>query len=157
MAEFKLNGRFLTDVENRSRKALTAAGQAYLGQMAQTLSNTPARSGRSYQFYKGHLSPIPKSGKVHGRVHVASAPGEPPALLTGDLRRRRGSRLGEDRGDLVMEFGSSVPYARRLEEGDDDHAAYYGVIEARPAWRPTMEQSFKPLLMPTYAETFRRG
>lgn len=139
MAAFVLDGKFLTEVQNRQRKGLTAAGNQYLKLMAETLSNSPARHGRKYVVTKG------------GRIHVASAPGEPPALLTGDLRRRRASRLGTDNGtqDLRMEFGSSVPYARRLELGG-------GAIEPRPAWGVTMERSF-PVLMQVFTETFRRG
>ena len=155
MAAFTLNGKFLTDVQNRQRRGLTAAGAFYLAQVAQTLTNSPPRHGREYQWFKGHLSAMPKSGKVRGRVHVASAPGEAPALLTGDLRRRRGSRIGAGSGDdLVMQFGSSVPYARRLEKGGTDKRGV--TIAPRPAWKPTMEASL-PVLKRIFAEVFRRG
>lgn len=173
MATFTLNGQFLTAVQDRQRKALAAAGEAYLGQMAQTLANTPPRHGRAYQWFKGHLSAMtgtrfftrggkvipmeePKGGwKLRGRVHIASAPGEPPALLTGDLRRRRGSRIGVGSGtDLVMQFGSSTPYAHRLEDGGTDKRGV--TIAARPAWKPTMVASF-PVIAQVFAARFRRG
>lgn len=137
MAEIRMNPQFLGDVQARSKRALVAAGQAYLRAMAGTLSNSPPRHGREYRVGKS------------ARVHVASAPGEPPALLTGDLRRRAGYRLASDAGDVVMVFGSSVPYARRLELGG-------GAIEPRPAWGMTLTATF-PTLMEVYAKAFGSG
>ena len=62
---WKANGRVLDEVEQRTRKAMLAAGHFYLGQMAQTLDNSPPRHGREYEFRKGSLRPItPGTGQL---------------------------------------------------------------------------------------------
>lgn len=186
MATLKLNGSLLTELQRRQRRALEAAALFYLKLIGQTLSNGPARTGREYDWYKGqtapgHLWPMDRDvrfftrfGKVHpieepaggwkvrGRIHKASAPGEPPALLTGDLRRRRGYRIGGSaNGDLVAEVGSSVPYAARLEYGGGGIASLLGLskgggIAARPSWRVVMRVAWDQILA-TFAGAFRRG
>lgn len=70
-----------------------------------------------------------------GKVHVASAPGEPPAILTGRLRQSIKhviERLGPGRYRATV--GSTVKdYPKHLEYGTSE-------MEARPAWRPALEQ-----------------
>ena len=67
----------------------------------------------------------PKTGRIYrirGRRHQASAPGESPANLTGNLQRSVGFDV---RGSDTMEFGyrvhgrgaGSAAYGRRLELG----------------------------------------
>jgi hypothetical protein len=154
MAEFVINSGFASEAQRRQALGLFAAGSEYLKDMAITLANSPARTGIRYgvrkgsggtQLYKLPIGPSRKSV----RIHVASAPGEPPALLTGDLRRRRGAS-GEMNGpEMSIKFGSSVPYAHRLEMGG-------GAIAPRPAWAPTMQENFDTY-MKRFTETFRRG
>lgn len=58
-----------------------------------------------------------KTGRIYhirGRRHRASAPGETPANLSGNLRRSIGY---EARGWNQMEFGADAEYAGFLEEG----------------------------------------
>lgn len=157
MAAFVLDGKFLTEVQNRQRKGLTAAGLEYLKLMAQTWSR-PGH-GIRYEKVNGGTSlralPIGPS-KKSVKIHVASAPGEPPAILTGRLMKSTAQRIGaEAGGDLRAEFGASkVPYAHRLEKGGTDKRGV--TIAPRPAWEPTMKASF-PVLMEYFAGAFRRG
>jgi phage gpG-like protein len=72
----------------------------------------------------------------------ASAPGDPPAAQTGDLRRSwqvsaSKSRPVSDGGKYRALVGSNKPYAARMEFGG-------GGIAPRPYIRPTA-QAFRPL------------
>lgn len=62
--------------------------------------NNSGRTGRVY--------------RIRGNIHVASAPGEPPANLTGKLRRSLNYRV---RGVDEVEWGSLISYGQFLEEG----------------------------------------
>ena len=70
----------------------------------------------------------PKTGKEYwrgksGKSHIASSPGEPPAIDYGELVRS----IMFDAGNMQIEIGSAggAPYAVFLEKGTDR-------IEARP-------------------------
>ena len=69
------------------------------------------------------------SGRVYKNGHVASAPGQPPAPDTGNLRRnwREQSAVqanGLGRGlDVRLRITSDVPYAKFLEFGTRKMAA----------------------------------
>jgi hypothetical protein len=68
--------------------------------------------------------------------HKASAPGDPPAVDSGTLRRSWQTGFGKARpktegGKRVIRIGSNVKYARRLEYGG-------GAIAARPYVAPAM-------------------
>lgn len=170
MSEFTLSPGFAREIERRSSRAALAAGATYLGEMAETLSNSPPRSGRAYEFRKGSLRPLGAAQhdfaaavrkrrrmrvrRRRVRIHIASAPGEPPALLTGTLRRRRAQRLSSGQGgQVVVEFGSKTDYARRLEVGGDDKRG--GSIAARPAWAATMVRAWPRMLADFHAELNR--
>lgn len=73
----------------------------------------------------------PKTGRVYrirGRLHQASAPGQPPANLTGLLQR---SIDFEQRGWDQMLFGARAEYAPYLELGTSR-------IDPRPFLRPAV-------------------
>lgn len=75
----------------------------------------------------------PKTGKLYfiaGKIHQASAPGESPADLSGDLAEGVGSRVPSSTL-LVIGYAASTPYGKWMEKGTDD-----GRIEPRPALRP---------------------
>jgi phage gpG-like protein len=85
-----------------------------------------------------------------GLVHRASAPGQPPAVLTGKLISKLVSKTY---GGGTMLFGvrKSVPYASALEWGGYAGKGYY--IQPRPFLRPAIDSSkqhainmFQPLL-----------
>ncbi len=84
-----------------------------------------------------------KHGRVYtkpgGGIHVASAPGEPPAIWSGKLRDSIDIRYSM--GGLVAEIGvldsSNPPYAHRLEAGFK--------VAARPYIKPvadTLDKEF---------------
>jgi hypothetical protein len=76
----------------------------YEGKVKKKLSATPPRTGRVYI--------------IRGRAHVASAPGEAPAPITGRLRQSIGhTDVKWDGDEASAEVGSSDPKARILEFG----------------------------------------
>jgi phage gpG-like protein len=59
----------------------------------------------------------PRSGRMYGE-HQASAPGEPPAYLSGDLRKTiTHTPVMWDRDIAFAEVGTPMPYGRILELG----------------------------------------
>ena len=114
--------------ELRPRAAAAVRDGAILleSQMKHVL--TGRRHGRPY-----------KTSKT-GRLHIASAPGEPPAVMFGRLRNSIAHTDPEWDGDQVeAETGTNIVYARRLEEGGRDSRGVY--IAPRPYARPAMEQA----------------
>lgn len=106
-----------------AERAVFAAALYYEGAIKQTLSGT--RSGRIYRIGK------------KGRVHQASAPGEPPASLTGKLRQSITHSDPQWEGDNVwVEVGTAIAYAAILEYGG---VTWNG---GRILPRPYMESTF---------------
>lgn len=70
------------------------------------------KSGRTYKVYRG------VSGKLNKpKLHVASAPSETPAIITGKFRKSVDFAV---RGNRTLEFGaneSAPEYAEFLEKG----------------------------------------
>ena len=67
---------------------------------------------------------LPRTGRVYiirGITHQASAPGEPPAPFSGDLRKSIGHEFFEDAGAVWGEVGTTWPYAAILEFGGYTH------------------------------------
>lgn len=81
----------------------------------------------------------PKSGKAYPRgkegVHIASAPGESPAVDSGNLT---GSISVLIENSLEAKIGTPVEYALYLEEGTSRMAA-------RPLWERTAKESLPTL------------
>lgn len=82
----------------------------------------------------------PKTGKLYrvkgrSRRHRASAPGEAPANLTGNLRKSVGFEI---KGTESLEFGyrDSAPYGKFLEDGTKRMAK-------RPVLKPQVDASEK--------------
>jgi hypothetical protein len=89
------------------------------------------RTGRTYKV------------SATGKPHIASRPGEPPAVLFGKLRQNvsatRATVDGNEVSAQVGVDGQVVPYARRLELGGF-HIAQNGravYMAPRPFLRPT--------------------
>ena len=91
------------------------------------------------------------SGRVYkkskpSRIHQASAPGEPPAPDTGQLRAALGHELGHDADGLYADVGYGVDPDTRVEQesgtGIADIAEYLEVgtrrMEPRPFLRPAL-------------------
>lgn len=82
---------------------------------------------RATLYYEGRVKKKltgPRTGRIYiikGRPHQASAPGEPPASLTGKLRQSITHTDVQWDGDQAFaEVGSSAPQAARLEFGGVD-------------------------------------
>lgn len=84
----------------------------------------------SFTAYKGFARG--KKGRK-GKVHVASAPGEAPAIDTKRLAQSVLRNVAEEGNMIVGRVGTDVHYAERLEFGTTD-------MEARPAWGPALDQ-----------------
>lgn len=113
------------------------------GAVKKTLTGT--RSGRTYRV------PMTRGRGGAARLHVASAPGEPPAVMFGALRNSIGHGPPRWRGRTVeAEFGPglgqspstgpdpSKSYARRLEYGGVDSRGIR--ILPRPYMEPTVQR-----------------
>jgi hypothetical protein len=79
-----------------------------------------------------------KSGAVYrrkgGEKHQASAPGESPAVDSGNLV----NSVAIERATLEARIGTPTEYARYLEDGT-------GRMEARPVWERTARESLPVL------------
>lgn len=81
-----------------------------------------------------HLS-RPGTGRIYrrkGRVHQASAPGEPPAVDTGLLRASVRSSVGRDERGLVATIGTNQKVGVYLELGTR-------YMAPRPFARPALD------------------
>lgn len=93
---------------------------------------------------KGDILSRPGTGRSYprgkDRVHVASAPGEPPAPDTGNLRARTqaDTDLRHDGDDLTGRVVANVDYAEALEVGTERMAA-------RPFLRTLARDHAEPL------------
>ncbi|MBX6352954.1 MAG: hypothetical protein IRZ10_06420 [Thermoflavifilum sp.] len=96
---------------------------------AAKLAGDAARAGERYA---KDLFSQPAHGRTYrrgGRVHVASAPGSPPAIDTGTLAN---STRAEPVDDLTWRISFATEYAFYLEYGTRDMAA-------RPFAKPTRD------------------
>jgi len=116
----------------KAEKAVFRGGQRYANEIKRTL--TGARHGRTYKVSRT------------GRLHVAAAPLEPPAVLFGNLRNSVGHTDPHWEGQSVsVEVGPgltggdesrvSTAYARRQEYGGTDKRGVY--VPPHPYMAPT--------------------
>lgn len=112
----------LAEIRPKAEAAVERTAMFFAGQVQKTLSGK--RSGRAYR--------VGKRG-----VHIASAPGEAPAVLTGRLRQSIAwtKPTWPDQNTVQSEIGTNVVYARRLEYGGIDSRGVK--LAARPYWAPT--------------------
>ena len=118
--------RMGADVGEDARVALEKVGQHLENKIELTLSHRwGPRTGRIYD--------TGKEGKRY-QDHQASAPGEPPAKLSGELMgsiTHKAEKVGKTRAE--GEVGTNVEYAEDLERGRGDMAP-------RPFMFPTVVQ-----------------
>ena len=122
--------------------------------MEQVTRELPGRAVRaSHELRKASREVLrgQRSGRVYrkpsGGTYRASAPGEPPALRTGTLRRSwRPIQSGEHGLDAAIE--SSVPYADYMENGTPG-----GKIAPRPFAERIIEKA-RPKIEAIYDEPF---
>lgn len=100
---------FVQDIEKQVASRAIRAANVLLKQERSVLSNSPKRSGKVYR--------KPASAKTY----TASAPGEPPALRTGDLRRSfrplGKSEIIQSEKRYTPGIHTDVKYAPFLENG----------------------------------------
>lgn len=108
--------KVLKEAEIETEKGMSDIGIEVVNAVRRSFS---AGGGRTY--------------RRRGRVHVASAPGRPPAVDTGRLRASYAWRTGKDAGGPFVEVGSNVEYAPFLEFGTRRMAA-------RPHLRPAVNE-----------------
>lgn len=133
-SEFKSNlGAAQAYFVKRITEGMLAAQAEYVKDMTQTLSQEP--HGR---YYKN--AGTPNWYEVEGPgpgVHRASAPGEPPAVLSGLLRDSIDSGVvSVTNTSYEGAVSTKAPYAPILEFGGINDEGKR--VEPRPAWLPTL-------------------
>ena len=132
----------LREMKPKAERLMWNAGTKFQAALKRKLSERGA--GRTYKVSKT------------GALHVASAPGDPPAVLFGALRNSMGfSRPRWDGWTVSMEVGSglgvgadgkeSPAYARRLEYGGISFHPWPVKIAARPYMAP-VSLEMEPIL-----------
>jgi phage gpG-like protein len=122
-------------------EGLEGLGESALMELVPGVAEVIQRAGRyAVNETKKTLSG-PRSGRVYkvsrtGRLHVAAAPGEPPAVLFDRLRQSIAFTFRWDGLTAIVEIGSNVVYAAIQEWGG---ITSRGVrIPAHPYFEPTM-------------------
>jgi hypothetical protein len=140
MAELSYEDRgwdeFVTEIvaesEAAAKIAVFDAGNHLREAIVEKLTGT--RTGKEYNV-RGTKTPI---------KYIASAPGEPPAVMRGTLRKNVNASNPVVDGDTVsVQVGvdlEAVPYARRLEFGGAHRAPNGRMISIAP--RPYMRPAF---------------
>lgn len=116
-------------IDDTASKRMVEAVNAVRSQTLETLSGS--RSGRTYY--------VPGTK----RTYTASAPGEPPAQVTGALRQSIKTSVEGEGKTVIGKVGSDLPYAARLEFGfrDTDSLGRRYNMAPRPWLRPSFEKS----------------
>lgn len=163
MAKVTANPNFLDSVRLGAEAGIEASVDVYMPAIAFKLSPASGpRTGRAYVIPVGssqhgstsavgeHEETQDLFGDVIGRIHIASAVGEPPALLTGTLRESAGVSRDDGGFDVVAHIGPNAV--------NPDDGTFYGqeleVDMQRPAWWATAEEEWEPLLFPVFIEGF---
>ncbi len=113
--------------------------QSYADNVKKVLSTPPARTGRIYHDLPGKSR------------HQASAPGEPPAPLTGFLRDSIRTNIADKNHKIIGTVTTDAPYAAELELGLGKFRD-----KARPAWMVTIfsgRSSYRQTLFSNYKKS----
>lgn len=129
----ELPAELVAELRGTAENAVVDAADFFVANLKRTLSGE--RSGRPYKVSQ------------RGPLHIASRPGEPPAVLFGHLRNSvgRGDPKWSDGVEVSIEVGVGLGvqqsgevaenYAARLEFGGTDSRGVY--IAPRPYMEPT--------------------
>lgn len=123
MATVRFERRFKelrAELDKQLRIRAEIALQIARNEILETLSGD--RTGRVYR--------VPGTK----RTYVASAPGEPPAVMLGHLRQEILTEIQETDKEIIAAIGSPLPYSLRLELGDDR-------VKPRPWLRPSLQRA----------------
>lgn len=130
--------KVLKTVEQQARSRTVRAADAMKKAANNILSNKAARSGKTYR------KPATKSA-----TYTSSAPGEPPALRSGDFRRSwEPLPYSEMVGDKVYTPGirTDIKYATYLQDGTKKMAA-------RPFEDPIKQEAW-PQIQQIYGQPY---
>lgn len=123
-------------MRDASLYAIDESADEFIDEMRKRIEDS-SPSGRTY-FHRGDfkLSEKPMKG---GIPHIASAPGEPPAILSGDLLRSFSKRTFFSRGHtrIISYIENHAPYALYLEYGTSK-TGWGGPIDPRPFMTPVI-------------------
>ncbi len=123
-------------MRNASLYAIDESMDEFIDEMRKRIQESEP-SGRMY-FHRGDfkLSEKPMPGGIQ---HIASAPGQPPAILSGDLIDSFSSRTFFSRGHtmVIAYIENHAPYALYLEFGTYK-TGWGGPIHPRPFMAPVM-------------------
>jgi len=130
-----MSEELLRELMAPAENAVVDAANYFVGEIKATLK-TGERTGRAYKVSKT------------GPLHIASAPGEPPAVLYGALGNSIGHtdpkwvdgvavecEVGTGLGVAAKDNATAEGYAERLEYGGTDSRGVY--IAPRPYMEPT--------------------
>jgi len=112
------------DLTKAIRKGFYASGKQLVADLNKDMK--APKSGRSYKVYRGVSGKLKKP-----KLHIASAPSETPAIITGKFRKSVDFAV---RGNRTLEFGanqSAPEYAEFLEKGTSK-------MEAREPFKRTV-------------------
>ncbi len=139
-------------LEHQVRQNVMKAGLHFRNELVKTVNNEG--TGREY--------PVPGTGRieqveiinkrgrkqkvrkrVNATMHRASAPGEPPAVLFGQLKTHMAVEFVEEGSRFIARVGPrGVPYAKRLEFG----------FNAKDSLGRRYNMAPRPYFMKTYME-----
>jgi phage gpG-like protein len=127
-----LGDELIGELREWAYHAVHDGGRMLQGEIVRTLRSSKSRSGVAYQVSRT------------GQLHIASAAGEPPAVLTGRLANSIAAASPVWEGDTVTsEVGTNVEYAARLEYGfrgrDTQGRMYY--TAPRPYMQPAVRKA----------------
>jgi len=125
------------EVRNTTNTTLlgSRSGAFYQVTRGSVVKESQAKGIRTAKSYNLKPSKI-KVGKATRRVYQASAPGEAPASLTGELRQSVGITAHIQGGKMTAEIGTKLDKGLYLEYGTHD-----GHIKARPWLKPSFDRS----------------
>jgi HK97 gp10 family phage protein len=120
--------KFLTEMPLEMTKAIRQGFYISGKQLVTDLNKDMKlpKSGRAYKVYSGVKGKLKKP-----KIHIASAPNETPAIITGKFRKSVDFAV---RGNRTLEFGANEnapEYAKFLEEGTSK-------MEAREPFKKTV-------------------
>lgn len=141
MKAFKAHlGELPYDVAKEVRKAINQG--ALMVKSSAQLSIKRLSAGRVYVKAAAKKTKSGKFGKgSKTKIHIASKPGDPPNMDTGNLWRNIRVSTGHNilgRGYFAL-VRAATPYATRLEYGGRDKRGVY--IAPRPFMRPALKRN----------------
>lgn len=103
--------------------------------------------GKAESLLKGTILNQPGTGKVYTRggvKHQASAPGQPPAPDTTNLRTNTNAdpNLTDDGGDIVGNVTAATNYAKALNDGTERMAARPIFNDLTGEYWPDLQKAF---------------